>query len=81
MEKTIKCYAAITKWVDTREYSKFGLAKKIIDDLNVALKDLISKSINDGGNIESAHVFLKDDLINGETNLRLYATMCVEKND
>lgn len=81
MGKTIKCYAHLTEWVDTREYSKFGLTKKIIDDLNIAIKDLINKSINDGGKVESAHIFLKDDLTNGETNLRTYVTLCGEKND
>ena len=81
MEKTIKCYAHLTEWVDAQQYSKFGLTKKIIDDLNVAIKDLINKSIDDRGKVESAHIFLKDDLTNGETSLRMYVTLCGEKND
>jgi hypothetical protein len=74
MEQNVKCYAALTEWINTEKHNgKTELFEMIVEDINTALKNVINKSNNEGTIVESAHIFLKKDLADGQ-NIRFYVT-------
>jgi hypothetical protein len=82
MERNIKCFADVTEWIDTDYYNdSIGLSERIIEDINISIKKLLNKACDEGIEIESSHVFMKRDLIKGETNIRFYVTMAGMVNE
>jgi hypothetical protein len=74
MEQNVKCHAVLTEWINTEKHNEnSALFEMIVEDINTALKNVINRSNDEGTIVESAHVFLKKDLTDGQ-NIRFYVT-------
>jgi hypothetical protein len=74
MEQNVKCNAVLTEWINTEKHNEnSALFEMIVEDINTALKNVINRSNDEGTIVESAHVFLKKDLTDGQ-NIRFYVT-------
>jgi hypothetical protein len=77
MDANLQCNAALTPWIEINDDTdELLLVEDVIKDINSSINELLNRGNEKNIFIESAQVFLKNEITDKNKRIRFYVTMC-----